>query len=232
MRCPYCNHPDSRVIDSRDAPEGVRRRRECSMCGLRFTTYERVQTTALMVAKRDGRREEYNRDKLTRSVQMACVKRPLPTGTIDKLADDIETQLQALGRAEIPSFAIGEMVGDWAGDPLLLVIATSIIFIVLGMFLDPIGCMLLALPLILPMFMALELDLIWLGVLVIKYLEIGLITPPVGMNVYVIKSVVGDEVDLETIFKGVVWFLICEVFILALLIGFPAISTYLPSLME
>ncbi len=110
MRCPYCNHPDSRVIDSRDAPEGVRRRRECSMCGLRFTTYERVQTTALMVAKRDGRREEYNRDKLTRSVQMACVKRPLPTGTIDKLADDIETQLQALGRAEIPSFAIGEMV--------------------------------------------------------------------------------------------------------------------------
>ena len=110
MRCPYCNNPDSRVIDSRDAPEGVRRRRECSMCGLRFTTYERVQTTALMVAKRDGRREEYNRDKLTRSVQMACVKRPLPTGTIDKLADDIETQLQALGRAEIPSFAIGEMV--------------------------------------------------------------------------------------------------------------------------
>ena len=80
------------------------------MCGLRFTTYERIQTTALMVAKRDGRREEYNRDKLTRSVQMACVKRPLPTGAIDKLVDDIESQLQALGRAEIPSVAIGEMV--------------------------------------------------------------------------------------------------------------------------
>lgn len=110
MRCPYCNNPDSRVIDSRDAPEGVRRRRECSMCGLRFTTYERIQTTALMVAKRDGRREEYNRDKLTRSVQMACVKRPLPTGAIDKLVDDIESHLQALGRAEIPSVAIGEMV--------------------------------------------------------------------------------------------------------------------------
>ena len=110
MRCPYCNHPDSRVIDSRDAPEGVRRRRECTMCGLRFTTYERIQTTALMVAKRDGRREEYNRDKLTRSVQMACVKRPLPTGAIDKLVDDIESQLQALGRAEIPSVVMGEMV--------------------------------------------------------------------------------------------------------------------------
>lgn len=110
MRCPYCNNPDSRVIDSRDAPEGIRRRRECIMCGLRFTTYERIQNTALMVAKRDGRREEYHRDKLMRSVQMACVKRPLPTGALDKLVDDIESQLQALGRAEIPSVAIGEMV--------------------------------------------------------------------------------------------------------------------------
>ena len=110
MRCPYCNHPESKVIDSRDAAEGVRRRRECIQCGLRFTTYERIQTTALMVAKRDGRREEYNRDKLTNSVQRACVKRPLPTGTIDKLVDDIESHLQGLGRAEIPSVAIGEMV--------------------------------------------------------------------------------------------------------------------------
>jgi transcriptional repressor NrdR len=110
MYCPYCNHSESKVIDSREAAEGVRRRRECLQCGLRFTTYERVQTTALMVAKRDGRREEYNRDKLTGSIQKACVKRPLPTGFIDKLVDDVESQLQGLGRAEIPSVAIGEMV--------------------------------------------------------------------------------------------------------------------------
>ncbi|MDA0988361.1 MAG: transcriptional regulator NrdR [Chloroflexi bacterium] len=110
MRCPYCNHPESKVIDSREAADGVRRRRECLQCGLRFTTYERIQTTALMVAKRDGRREEYNRDKLTGSIQKACVKRPLPIGTIDKLVDDIESHLQTLGRAEIPSVAIGEMV--------------------------------------------------------------------------------------------------------------------------
>ena len=110
MRCPYCTHPESKVIDSRDAPEGIRRRRECIQCGLRFTTYERIQTTALMVAKRDGRREEYNRDKLTSSIQKACVKRPLPTGTIDKLVEDVESHLQALGRAEIHSAAIGEMV--------------------------------------------------------------------------------------------------------------------------
>lgn len=109
MRCPYCNHPESKVIDSRDSPEGVRRRRECIQCGLRYTTYERIQTTALMVAKRDGRREEFHRDKLINSVLKACVKRPLPTGTIEKLVDDIEAELQKLGRAEILSSKLGEM---------------------------------------------------------------------------------------------------------------------------
>jgi transcriptional repressor NrdR len=110
MHCPYCNHQESKVIDSREATEGVRRRRECLQCGLRFTTHERIQTTSLMVAKRDGRREEYNRDKLIGSIQKACVKRPLPIGSIVKLVDDVESHLQTLGRAEIPSVAIGEMV--------------------------------------------------------------------------------------------------------------------------
>ncbi|MBF8268236.1 MAG: ATP-cone domain protein [Dehalococcoidia bacterium] len=109
MRCPYCNYSESRVIDSREAPDGIRRRRECMQCGLRFNTYERVQATALMVAKRDGRREEFNRDKLTSSILKACVKRPLPTGIIEKLVDDIEAELQRLGRAEILSSTIGEM---------------------------------------------------------------------------------------------------------------------------
>ena len=110
MRCPYCNHPESKVIDSRDSTESVRRRRECIQCGLRYTTYERIQTTALMVAKRDNRREEYNRDKLINSILKACVKRPLPLGRIEKLVDDIEAELQQLGRAEIQSSQVGEMV--------------------------------------------------------------------------------------------------------------------------
>ena len=110
MRCPYCNHPESKVIDSRDSTEGIRRRRECMQCGLRYTTYERIQTTALMVAKRDSRREEFNRDKLINSILKACVKRPLPTGAIEKLVDDIEAEVQQLGRAEIPSSHIGGMV--------------------------------------------------------------------------------------------------------------------------
>ena len=110
MQCPYCGHGNSRVIDSRDAGDGIRRRRECRQCGLRVTTYERVQTTALQVVKRDGRREEFNRDKLLGSIRLACAKRPLATGAIDKVVADIEGTLQKLGRAEIPSSTIGEMV--------------------------------------------------------------------------------------------------------------------------
>lgn len=125
-----------------------------------------------------------------------------------------------------------EMVGSWAADPILLVLAASMIYIVLGMFLDPLGLLLITLPLLLPMFEALNLDLIWFGVLVVKYIEIGLLTPPVGLNVYVIKSVVGQDISLETIFKGVTWFLVCEVIVVLLLVGFPQISLFLPSLMN
>jgi C4-dicarboxylate transporter, DctM subunit len=125
-----------------------------------------------------------------------------------------------------------EAVGSWAADPMLLVLATSLIYIVLGMFLDPLGLLLLTLPLLLPMFESLDLDLIWFGVLVVKYIEIGLLTPPVGLNVYVIKSVVGTDISLETIFKGVAWFLVCELIVVLLLVGFPSISLYLPSLMK
>ena len=110
MRCPYCNHPESKVNDSRDSADGIRRRRECKRCSLRYTTYERVQTTALMVAKRDNRREEFNRDKLINSILKACVKRPIATGRIEKLVDEIEAEVQQLGRAEIMSSQVGEMV--------------------------------------------------------------------------------------------------------------------------
>ncbi len=128
-------------------------------------------------------------------------------------------------------FYVGNLMGSWALDPVLLVIGTSIIYLVLGMFLDPLGILLITLPILLPMFERLHLDLVWLGVIVVKYLEIGLLTPPVGFNVYVIKTVVGDTIPLETIFRGVAWFLGCEVIIMVLLIAFPEISLYLPNLM-
>ena len=126
---------------------------------------------------------------------------------------------------------LGNSMGEYALNPIYLVIGMSLIYVLLGMFLDPLGILLLTLPILLPMFEALNLDLIWLGVLVVKYLEIGLLTPPVGFQVYVVKSVVGDTISLETIFRGVGWFLACEVVIMALLIGFPSISLYLPNLM-
>jgi len=110
MDCPYCGYPDSKVIDSREVNEGIRRRRQCLSCGARFTTYERMQPASLFVVKKDGRREEFNRDKLLIGIRRACEKRPLPTGTVDKLVDDIEAELYHLGKPEIPSAVIGDMV--------------------------------------------------------------------------------------------------------------------------
>ncbi|MBI4235759.1 MAG: transcriptional repressor NrdR [Chloroflexi bacterium] len=109
MRCPHCGHGDSKVLDTREAEQGVRRRRQCLRCEARFTTLERVQTTTLMVIKRDGRVEEFNRGKLLAGVRIACAKRPLPAGAVEKLVDDIEEELQRRGRAEVTSRLIGEL---------------------------------------------------------------------------------------------------------------------------
>ena len=110
MRCPYCDHDESRVTDSRDASGGVRRRRECSRCGLRFTTVERVQTTSLLVVKRDGRREEFNAEKVRAGVLHACTKRPVSVEAIDGLVEQVERGLASLGKAEVPGAVIGQLV--------------------------------------------------------------------------------------------------------------------------
>lgn len=131
----------------------------------------------------------------------------------------------------LPNF-MAEVINTLAVDKLTLIIIISIIFIILGCFLDSIGLMLLTIPILLPMLEAVGADMIWFGVLVIKYLEIGLVTPPLGMNVYVIKSVVGNTISLERIFKGVTWFVVTDVVTLALLIAFPGIALLLPALMS
>jgi len=110
MNCPYCGHYDSKVTDSRDVNDGVRRRRQCLSCGARFTTYERLQPASLFVIKKDERREEFDRNKLLSGIRKACEKRPLPTGAIEKLVDDIEAELYRLGKAEIACELIGDMV--------------------------------------------------------------------------------------------------------------------------
>jgi len=110
MRCPYCGELETRVVDSRPVGDGIRRRRKCSSCGARFTTYERVQQGNIFVVKKDGRREEYNRSKLYAGVRKACEKRPLPTGAVDKLVDSIEADIYRTGKVEIPSSVIGDLV--------------------------------------------------------------------------------------------------------------------------
>ena len=110
MKCPYCAHLGDKVVDSREVSDGIRRRRECLACGSRFTTYERLQAAGLFVIKKDMRREEFSKDKLLTGIRKACEKRPLPTGTIDKMADDIEAEIYAAGKAEVPSTVVGDLV--------------------------------------------------------------------------------------------------------------------------
>jgi len=110
MNCPFCGSADSRVIDTRGAEGGIRRRRECQDCGRRFTTYERVAPLRLMVIKQDGRREPFDRDKIVRGIQIACAKRPIETEEIEELVSSIESELYHRGSREVTSREIGEMV--------------------------------------------------------------------------------------------------------------------------
>ena len=110
MHCPFCGHPHSKVTDSRVVESGIRRRRECQSCELRFTTYERVQAAALMVSKQDNRREEFNREKLISGIRKACAKRPVASRTIDQMVEDIEAELQHRGNMEVSTTVLGTMV--------------------------------------------------------------------------------------------------------------------------
>ena len=110
MKCPFCASTDSRVIDTRSAEGGIRRRRECQDCERRFTTYERVAPLRLMVIKQDGRREPFARDKILGGIQIACAKRPIDIGSIEELISGIESELYHRGSREVTSREIGEMV--------------------------------------------------------------------------------------------------------------------------
>lgn len=110
MKCPYCGFQDSKVVDSRGVDDGIRRRRQCLHCDSRFTTYERFHADSFMVIKKDGRREEFSRDKLTSGIRKACAKRPVSNDDIERVVDKIEAALHHLGRVEVPSSTVGEMV--------------------------------------------------------------------------------------------------------------------------
>ncbi len=112
MRCPYCHKSESQVLDTREAPEsdGIRRRRRCNSCGQRFTTYERVQPVSLLIVKKNGLREEYNRHKLEAGIQLACTKRPISAETIEGVVNGIESDLFRLGTSEVPAQTVGELI--------------------------------------------------------------------------------------------------------------------------
>ncbi|HNX93846.1 MAG TPA: transcriptional regulator NrdR [Holophaga sp.] len=114
MRCPFCGHLEDKVVDSRESREGeaIRRRRECLKCGRRFTSYERLEELPILIAKKDGRREPFDRQKLLRGVMAACQKRPVSLSRLEELVGDIQARLMEHPDREIPSLQLGELVMD------------------------------------------------------------------------------------------------------------------------
>ena len=114
MRCPFCGHIEDKVVDSRESREGdaIRRRRECLKCGRRFTSYERLEEVPILIVKKDGRREPFDRQKLLRGIMSACQKRPVPLARLEEAAGDIQAKLMELPDREVASLALGELVMD------------------------------------------------------------------------------------------------------------------------
>jgi len=110
MKCAYCGYHDSKVVDSRVANDCVRRRRQCLHCERRFTTYERMQLDSFVIVKKDGRREGFRRNKLLNGVRVACAKRPVSAEIIERLIDDVEEVLHQMGKIEVASSVLGELV--------------------------------------------------------------------------------------------------------------------------
>ncbi|MFC1667062.1 transcriptional regulator NrdR [Candidatus Omnitrophota bacterium] len=118
MKCPFCGHKEDKVIDSRSSEEGrsIRRRRECLKCRRRFTTYEHIEEASLMVIKKDGRREAFDRKKILAGIKKACEKRPISTQQLEELADKIEYTLQSKFEKEVEASQVGESVMELLYD--------------------------------------------------------------------------------------------------------------------
>ena len=118
MKCPFCGHKEDKVIDSRSSEEGrsIRRRRECLNCHRRFTTYENIEETSLMLIKKDGRREPFDRKKILAGIQKACEKRPISTQQLEGLADKVEHTLQSKFEKEVATSQVGELLMGFLYD--------------------------------------------------------------------------------------------------------------------
>ena len=116
MKCPFCGHDSSRVIDSRPAEDAIRRRRQCEKCGKRFTTYEKLETFPLMVIKKDDKRDPYDRSKVEAGILRACHKRPVSSEQINQLIDSVENEIFSMDKNEVSSSFIGELVMERLKD--------------------------------------------------------------------------------------------------------------------
>ncbi len=136
-----------------------------------------------------------------------------------------------MGLSSLPT-ALANFLLDFVQSPIAIIVAIAILYIIMGMFVDSVSIMLLTIPIIFPILKGLGVDMIWFGIITIKLLEMGMITPPVGLNVYVIRSALGSKVSLSSVFRGAAWFLLTDVITLALLIAFPQLTLFLPKIMN
>ena len=171
------------------------------------------------------------RRKMTwRLLTLAVRDSAIGTSTVFVIAVGATMFTSFIGMSGVPR-VVSEFMLSFGTDPLTLIIMIAIVYLILGMFIDSIGIMLLTLPIIYPVLQQANVDMIWFGILVIKLLEIGMITPPVGLNCYVIGSALRGIVPLSTVFRGALWFVATDLVTFALLVAFPAISLWLPSTM-
>ena len=155
----------------------------------------------------------------------------MTVGTLLIIAVVAVVFVRFLTMAGVPT-AIVALGGSLHPDPLTMIFFTAIILLILGMFLDPLGIMLITIPILLPLWRVAGMDLIWVGVLFVKLTEIGLLTPPVGLNAFVVRSVTGNTIPLGVIFRGLIWFMVLDLALVVLIVFVPSIATYLPSTMN
>lgn len=165
-----------------------------------------------------------------RTLRESAFETAMTTGTLFLIAIGATMLTQYLALTGLPFF-LSRTITSFTSDPVVIILMVCALYLILGAFLDTLGILLLTLPILLPIFSNARIDEIWAGVILIKMLEIGLLTPPVGMNVFVMNKVSGDSIKLGEIYRGVSWFLAAEVLIMALLIAFPGLILTLPNLM-
>lgn len=160
-------------------------------------------------------------------IKRAAVETVRGTASIFFIAMGAALLTRFLALTGLPDF-LSDQVSSLDVSPLVLIIAIAVLYLILGMFLDSLGCMLLTLPIVLPLLEFQGIDLVWFGILLVKFLEVGLITPPVGLNVFVIKEILGNKVPLTSIFAGVTWFIVADLFLVGFMIAWPQIALFLP----